>query len=202
MKYLKRLSFMALLCVAASSSSYAITISGTAISPALGNGGSNIADDQLVLFVVDRNGDGFSGISDTDILSEGSVFGGDDYILAVGSTGPAGLGFATFPSFDFTLTANDVQGEDSFGIYFFDGLSSGSLSAVNGTYYGLGTDLTYLIPTNNSATFNFSGTADSDSFQQLSNTQATLQVVPEPSTYAAIAGLLALSWVMVRRRRA
>jgi len=29
----------------------------------------------------------------------------------------------------------------------------------------------------------------------------TVSVVPEPSTYAAIAGILALSWVMIRRRQ-
>lgn len=179
----------------------AVQISGTAINPALENDGSTVSGDQLVLFVVDRDNNGFGGVTSADDLNQGTILNNDDYILARGSTtsfGPTS-GFAGFSSFSFTLGDNDIQGGDEFAVYFFDNTASTATAATDG-FYALATDGTWQLPTNNSATFDFNANADSDSFQQLSGVQA-VNPVPEPSTFAALAGILALGFAMVRRRR-
>jgi len=180
--------------------SHAIQISGTAINPALEFDQSTVSGGQLVLFVVDRNDNGFGSINSSDNLDQGSLLNGDDYILARGITTSFGAtsGFTSFSSFSFTLGDSDIQGDDDFAVYFFDSTSSSASNATVG-YYALATDATWTIPTNNAAVFNFSGTADADSFQQLSNVQ-TVNAVPEPSAFALIAGCFGLAWVMVRRR--
>lgn len=182
----------------------AVSISGTALADVRGQDGNFIANDSLMLFVVDTSGDGFSAVSLGDSLSEGSSIGGsDDFILsATGIFGIDGvLASGSFSSFNFNLAENGVDGNDKFAIYVFDGMTSSSASATAGFYAIGNVDANYLIPTNNGATFNFANPADSDSFQQIASIQTLTAVVPEPSAYTALAGLLAFAAVMIRRRR-
>jgi hypothetical protein len=50
--------------------------------------------------------------------------------------------------------------------------------------------------------FDLNGAASIGNFQPLATLEISLAAVPEPSTFAALAGLCALGAVMVRRRRA
>lgn len=180
------------------SSASAITISGTAVS-----GLDPLASGQTAIFVVDTAGDGFSGITVGDDLSAGQTLGTDDYIVSITFTQsiPAVLNVASFTSFIFNQGDGGVAADDNFGIYVFDGTTTATAAA--GTY-GIATDSSWTIPTNNASTWDFQPVADVDSFATVSGLSIATAVsaVPEPSTYAALSGLLALGYVMVRRRRA
>ena len=180
--------------------SHAVTISGTAAQGLLGQDGASLANGQRAILVVDTTGNGFSSISLGDDLSAGGTFGGDDYILAsVTTQDPGFASIASFTSFSFNLGENGVAASQGFGLYVFEG-TTGTTAAAG--FYGIGTDATWTIPTANGETWDFNAAADSDSFLQLSSLQTSVSVVPEPSTFAALAGLCALGVVMVRRRRA
>jgi hypothetical protein len=201
MKYSK-ITFLLLSYLSFVSLAQAITFSGTAIRPTLGNNGSALASNQLALFVVDTAGDGFSSIQAGDLLTEGNLLGSDDFILKTSSSSISiGQTIVPFTSFSFNLNINNIGANDAFAVYFFDGIDSSATTATAGSFYGLATDSTWTIPFFNAATLDFNPTADEDSFQQLSNLQANNLVVPEPSAYAALAGLLALGFATFRRRR-
>jgi len=198
---LSKIKLLVSLFLAASVSfSYGVTFSGTAAQGLLGQGGAALVDGQSTFLVVDTANNGFASISIGDDLSAGTTFGGDDYILAYTNTAyPGFASIASFTSFSFNLGENGVAASQSFALYVFEGTTSTTAAAG---FYGIGTDATWTIPTANSETWDFNSVADSDSFLQLSSLQTSLSVVPEPSTCAALSGLLALSSVMLRRRRA
>lgn len=98
-----------------------------------------------------------------------------------------------------TFGANDVV--DIFTSATFTGLSfdlsSGTLPDAN-TYFAALAG-TYSLDTNHGSFFSVVGASDDIFFTP---TSLTISAVPEPSTYAAFAGLAALGLVALRRRRA
>lgn len=140
--------------------------------------------------LVDATGDGF-GVTSTgsintfDFSSNGSI-NGDSYFTGSAATafsppfGGAGVALNTDP---ITLSG-DVGAGDSFALFWTDG-----------TYYGFATETLAVLPSDGSTTA-FNTVFSNDPYT------AAGTIVPEPSTYAMLAGALALGYVMVRRRKA
>lgn len=174
----------------------------------------------LGVFVVDISGEGFAGLSSSsDFLGEtpvvGSSFGNSNTIVmsiseAIDFGGSSGFTFG-LQSFDFGAIGASTGSQ--LGFYFFESYDSTSQPISLGVDYGFfrsdvistenGSDIAWLVPppaTNNNL-FAFG-----DSFNPLSSISdaeltAGFTVVPEPSTYAAIVGLMALALVGYRRFR-
>ena len=183
--------FLALLFPLASYGS--IAVSGTALNNA---GGVSPTDYAVLLF--DTSGSGF----DTSAVS--SITAGSD--LSASATYGAGFevvsttnaynffGIATPVEFNFTYNLGDISLGDSFGILTFTGSST---SAVADDVYDIFTDATWSSPADGAAaTFG----ADFATLSSAPGATGIVTAVPEPSTYATLAGLLALGFVMLRRR--
>jgi hypothetical protein len=178
----------------------AITFSGFAATDLKGADTNNLANGSATFLIAD-GGDGF----DFDATAAGLTF-------AVGSTVGAtnDFVFAYNAAQDFTSVSvasgnaafsnADAGSSASFGfaLMFFDGVGGVSVTTAGGEQYGFYSEANWQIPANDAGTFSF-GT-DFTTISALTGTNGS--VVPEPSTYAALAGLLALGYVMVRRRRA
>jgi hypothetical protein len=86
---------------------------------------------------------------------------------------------------DYTLNVAGGTGNQTF---------NSSLYAPSGDFMQLGDALTTFA-------IGFSGTMDQGTALNLSNLTVTTNVIPEPSTYAALLGVAALGLVVLRRRR-
>jgi hypothetical protein len=86
---------------------------------------------------------------------------------------------------NYTLNVVGGTGNQSF---------NSSLYAPSGNFMQLGDALTTFA-------IGFSGTMDNGTALSLSNLTVTTNVIPEPSTYAALLGVAALGLVVLRRRR-
>ena len=139
--------------------------------------------------LVDSTGNGFEvtptgTISEFDFTTSGA-FGLDNYFVGSSTTvtappfGGVGAALNTNP----IDLSGSVDAGDSFGIFWTDGTGN----------YGFVTDVAALLPSDGSTT-PYSSIFTSDPY----TAQGT--IVPEPSACAAIAGFLALGWVMLRRR--
>jgi hypothetical protein len=87
-----------------------------------------------------------------------------------------------------------VDAGDLFGIILFDASTATTLA---GDTYRIYTDASWVLPADPSGALSFGS-----DFAAVSAPTGSGSVVPEASTYAALSGLLALGYVMVRRRRA
>ncbi|CAA6694085.1 MULTISPECIES: PEP-CTERM sorting domain-containing protein [unclassified Lentimonas] len=151
--------------------------------------------------VVDTSGGttGFSGLNSLnsfDITTDRSIISPDlVYTFGGGGTPPVTADFFGAAGSVTTLTGVDYTGfsaSDPFAIIWF-----ADNAANAGNDYGYLTDAGFALPADGN-TGDFSGLAV---FSGTGNFDATHSIVPEPSTYAALAGLCALGAVMVRRRR-
>jgi hypothetical protein len=154
-------------------------------------------------FLVADGGDGF----DFDLTAAGLTFTAGS---AVGATNDVVISYSGSSDFStvaalggnatFDNSTTGFEGNNSFAVLFFDVVSGDGFTTIGGNAYGFYTDVSWVIPTANGDTLNWGS--------ELTNVNGGLaagttgSVVPEPSTYAALAGLCALSFVMVRRRRA
>lgn len=142
-------------------------------------------------------------------IQSGARFGGDGLITLAGADlGDATMLFESGSQFVFdpskTLTVNN----SAFNTWTVDlnGMTVGDLVNQDGTaiVWASITDGTYTL-IDGTATFAGIDTSDFDiggrTARFLTGSGLQLQVIPEPSTYAALFGLLALGWVMIRRRR-
>ena len=178
----------------AASASASVSFTGTAIQNF--QAGEIFVPNQASVIIVDTGADGFGSFI-TNTISVGDTFAvndilvGDQVIAANSTQGLSGTVAAIPGTASFTSTAGL-----SFGILVFENQTS-LVGAEAGSTYQFFTDASWIVPADGgSSAF---GTA----FTQLSNvSSASLSVVPEPSTFAALAGLCALGAVMVRRRRA
>ncbi len=170
------------------------TISGAALRNVTGVAGGDFA-----VLLVDTSGSGFNaaGLSSLgaglDLTSSGTYSG-----FEVLSTTTASFSFgsttAEFSIIGFDVLSAPILAGDAFGILTFTG---GSTTSVASTSYEIWTDASWDIPADGaSESFNTAQLAQLDSV----SAGASGTVVPEPSAYAMLSGLLALSWVMVRRR--
>jgi len=193
----KILQLSALMTLALSAAHASVTITGTAVS-----GSSVVQEGQTVIMIADTTGTGFdagsvfnstlggslaSGLSITD----GATFGTGVVFL---DSAVAANNFLSTPiaSFGTTFDLGTVSAANEFAFIVFD---SSSTTTLDGDTYALYTNsVEWIIPSDGSnVTINPATSASS-----FGGTVA----VPEPSTFAALAGLCALGAVMVRRRRA
>jgi len=172
-------------------SAYGATISGTAATGVTGlNGGDS------TFFVIDIAGDGFDYDGAAGVtFSVGSTIGDDlitthnAVVSSFGSTSINGSANVTFG------TDGIASGQD-FYIIAFSGNSATSVTTVAGANYNVASGANWSLPTSNGDTISYGA----DIVQLSSFNGSALTVVPEASSFALIAGSLALTGVMLRRR--
>jgi hypothetical protein len=177
--------------------SASIAISGTALQNVDGLSGGDYG-----ILLVDTSGSAFDAAALASInqgldLSSGASFGSNYYVAGTNSAasvfGSISLGFST-GTFDIVGASAVASAGDSFAVLTFDGSSS---TSVGGTTYEIWTDAGWTLPNDGAAeTFGGLYTKYTSGSAGATGTVA----VPEPSTYATLAGLLALGFVMLRRR--
>ena len=172
------------------SAASAVTFSGFAATGATIASGSSA-------FLVSDGGDGFdfdATIAGLTFTSGSAVSGTNDTVFAFNAAQNFGQvvisGNANFSNQTAGLSAGSA-----FALVFFDGVTGSSITTAGGENFGIHTDSSWVIDANNAGTFNFG-----QDFTQLNGIGNTGTVVPEPSAYALLGGLLALGFVMLRRR--
>jgi hypothetical protein len=193
-----------------------ISIGGTALLKV-----PNISVGDVSYFVIDENASGFANLGSinpsTSTFVPGTIYAGTAFTVAsdnfgssftiVGSkTAASSFGSisvgAAYPGIGL---ANGVDSGDSFAIVVFE---TSTTSAVANDIYRIYTDPSWVIPADGQ-TVNFAATG-SGTFLQLGTTAtpaftksvASTTVIPEPSTYSALAGVAVLGLAGLRRRRA
>jgi hypothetical protein len=182
-KFLSLIAFLAIVTAAQAT----VTLQ---IRTQLANGAGVATNGMQWGVLVDSTGNGFEVTATGSInafdFSTSGAFGADNYFVGSALTSTSapfgGVGVA-LNSNPITL-AGEVGAGDSFAIFWTDGAGS----------YGFVT-AGALLPADGS-TVAYNGTFTSDPY----TAQGT--IVPEPSAFAALAGVMALGWVAVRRRRA
>ena len=168
------------------------TISGTALlnTPGLSGGQSGV-------FVIDTDGSGFGSFS----LSAGTVndagFYGSSFSVLGTKTATSVFGSTSIGSGFEALYTGGVSNGDAFAIVVWD-----DTTASAGDTYSYWTDSSWTLPADTGATINFNSSGDAGTFLQLTGAASGSGsiAVPEPSSYALLGGLFALTCVMLRRR--
>ena len=127
-------------------------------------------------------------------LSAGTSFG--DYYIASSNAVVGGFGTSVPGNANFNLGDGSTTGGDTFYVVAFGTNTGSSVTLASGNTFGILSGNDWQLDSNNAIIEQY-GT-DIEQFSTVNGSQFT--VVPEPSTYAAIASLLALFWVMLRRR--
>ena len=178
----------------------AITFSGFASQSLFAADGTTALTNGSSTYLIADGGDGFDFDATVAGLTfaDGSLIGAtNDYVFAYNASQNFAPG-ASVASGNATFSINDAGSSAgySFALLYFNGTSGASVTTVGGEQFGFDTSEDWTIPANNAGTFGFGS-----EFSTVTGS-ANLTVVPEPSTFAALAGLCALGAVMVRRRRA
>lgn len=186
---------ISMFAVAVASSNASVTISGTAL-----NGGFISVGDKAIL-IADTSGTGFDSGALFDTALGGSMSAGlDIFSGATYGTGIEVLGSTTvaldflsspFAGFSTVFDLGTVADGDEFAVVVFD--ASTTTSIDSDTYKLYTSSSNWLVPSD--------GGTNTLTTLTTGSTFGGTVVVPEPSTYAALAGFCALGYVMVRRRR-
>lgn len=128
-------------------------------------------------------------------VDAGYVFMGNKTAAAAGSNVTLAGGISNIP------LANGVNQGDRFAVITFD---NSTTVAIAGDTFKVWTDPTWVIPADGS-TLSFQANVTTGVKQlglsAVPTATGTVQAVPEPSSFAAIAGLMAVGFASVRRRR-
>lgn len=178
----------------------AITFSGFAATNVLGADTNRLAGGSSAFLIAD-GGDGFDFDATVAGLTfaAGSFVGGtNDYVIGYNATQDFTTVSVASGNANFSNTTPGASGGFNFALMFFDGVGGASVTTVGGEQYGFYSEANWVIPANDAGTFGFP--ADFTTINSAIGPNGT--VVPEPSAFAALAGVMALGWVAVRRRRA
>jgi hypothetical protein len=199
-KIMKKIVILSLLSSLAITAASAVTFSGTAVGSVTNATGGNSS-----FIVVDTGDNGFDfGPSSLGlILTSGSFIGGtDDFIIGYNSV--VSFVTTTVPgNASFTLDTDGTPGAGSdldentaFYIITFGTKSGDGITTQAGDTFGISSEANWLLPASNAA-----NPAFGSAFTQAASVDgASATIVPEPSSFALLAGCFGLAWVMVRRR--
>ena len=185
---------LATLLVAASSASASVTISGTSIVS------TEIFGDTIGVYVASTSStfDVSKFTGDDKIAANTSFAAGGDLlgytILGTATIGPAGGMGALVSGVTYNLSANVATGNE-IGILVFENSSTETIALDPYTIWANG----YTVPADGA---NLSWTGTGAPYMGASAGSFSFLTVPEPSSAALLAGLLALGSVMLRRRTA
>ena len=187
-----------LLLASISIANAAVTISGTAIRDA-GGDDAGITSGDFAVFVLSLDGSTIEAsdfsITEGDDLTASATYGANFQIIDT-TAASAFLGTVSVGTTSALTLGSGVDTNDYFAVLTF---GSASTTAAAGSF-SVFTDGNWQLPAD-SVTVTF-GTEIAQLTDVGPNTIGSVIAVPEPSTYAALAGLCALGAVMVRRRRA
>jgi hypothetical protein len=192
---MKKIAIFSILLSAAAVNLQALTLSGTAAGAL--TGGGYVGGSSSFIIVDTTGGDTLNSAAFTVglTLSEGSSFG--DYYVAAYNNVVSAFGATSVPGNAIIgLGTNGTAGGNTFYIATFENHTGDGITLASGNTFGLATGSDWQLDSNNSGTFAF-GT-NHVAIPSLNGTQ--FSVIPEPSSYAALSGLLMLGYVMVRRR--
>jgi hypothetical protein len=173
------------------SAASAVTFAGFAATGATIAGGSSS-------FLVSDGGDGFdfdATIAGLTFASGSTVGGTNDTVFAYNAAQAFGPTVVVSGNANFSNTTAGLGAGSAFALVLFDGASGASVTTVGGQAFGFHTDVSWTIDANDAGTFGFPA-----NLATLTGVGSTGTVVPEPSSYALLGGLLALGCVMLRRR--
>jgi hypothetical protein len=151
-------------------------------------------------FLISDGGDGF----DFDATIAGLTFAVGSSLGSTNDTVFAYNASQAFPGDTFVISGNanfsntsgGLSSGSEFALFLFDGVTGSSVTTVGGEAFGFHTGANWTVPANDAGTYSFGA-----QFTPLAGpVGAPGTVVPEPSSYALLGGLLALGCVMLRRR--
>lgn len=171
----------------------AIGITGTSLNNAIG-----LSADEVGVYII-SDGTPFSTVSITegaDIL-DSSAYGAGFTVMG-SNTAAFGFGSTTLGSGHTDVNASFTG--DIFAVFVFE---NSTTTALIGDSYNVWTDPTWVLPSSDGQTVEFAASPGIGQVQQLSDAadfSGTVSAVPEPSAFAALAGVCALGFVAMRRR--
>lgn len=193
-KLLKALIVSATICVASKAS---VTFNGVAFLNV-----PSIAAGDVAYFIIDVNNTGFENITFNigEDLTTAAAYG-DYFLLGSKIATAAGDNVILSGAFANTALSDGITTNDRFAAIVF---SNSSTSAQAPDTYTIWTDPTWVIPADGS-TLSYQGTPTGANFKQLGAASAPIFTgviaIPEPSSFAALAGLVVVGAVATRRRR-
>jgi hypothetical protein len=178
----------------------------------------NISSGDVSYLIIDENNTGFGNVGsinpststfvagsvyETTALTVGSDNLGSNFTIVGTKTATGTTTISVLGSYAGIQLTGGVDAGDKFAIIVFE---NSTTSAVASDTYRIFTDPTWVVPSDG-FTITFSNTT-AGSFAQLGTTatpaftKTVVSAVPEPSTYAALAGVAVLGLAALRRRRA
>lgn len=170
----------------------AFTINGTALQNA-----TNLFAGDVGVYIVSNDGTPFSSLtslSDGLSLTDSTTYGSSFSVFSLSSTNTVQNVFGSLilgSGVSTDLNVDGINTGDAFGVVVFS--NSTTNTSAGDTFY-VYTNAGWTV--GNDGDFDFP--ADYDTFSGASTSTGT--VVPEPSSFALLAGVFGLAWVMVRRR--
>ena len=179
-------------------STFSVNLFGYSLSGTAATSVTNLLAGDSSFVIVDTTGgdtlDSNFFTAGTTITAETSV--GDYYIAAHNAVVGGGFGLSVSGNANFNLEDGSTEGGDYFYVVAFGTNTGDSVTLSVGDTFGILAGSNWNLGSNNSAVESYGS-----QFQQFPNVDgAQFSVVPEPSAFAALAGLLSLACVMLRRR--
>ena len=179
-------------------STFSVNLFGYSLSGTVATSVTNLLAGDSSFVIVDTTG---GDTLDSNFFTAGTTLTagtsvGDYYIAAHNAVVGGGFGVSVSGNANFNLGDGSTEGGDSFYVVAFGTNTGNSVTLSVGNTFGILAGSNWNLGSNNSAVESYGA-----QFQQFSNVDgAQFSVVPEPSAFAALAGILALSCVMLRRR--